>query len=172
MVILQIFYVFLIIGVMSFGGGYSMISFIQNLVVVKHGWLSVHEFTDMIAISQATPGPIAVNTATYTGFKIGGIGGAAVANLGLLLPALVIVITISKILAKNSENIYIKSTLAGLKPMAVALIAASAITIGAENILSLYDAVILCIALFLISKLKINPIWVLLIFGVLGIFIF
>ena len=64
MVILQIFYVFLIIGVMSFGGGYSMISFIQNLVVVKHGWLSVHEFTDMIAISQAPPGPIAVNTAT------------------------------------------------------------------------------------------------------------
>ena len=171
MVILQIFYVFLIIGLMSFGGGYGMISFIQNLVVVKYGWLSMSEFTDMIAISQTTPGPIAVNTATYTVYKLGGIWGAASANLGLLLPALVIVITISAILAKNSDNIYVKSTLAGLKPMATALIVASSITIGMENIISLYNAVILCIALFLISYLKINPIWVLLAFGILGILI-
>lgn len=169
MVILQIFYVFFTIGIMSFGGGYSMISFIQNLVVVKYGWLSVHEFTDMIAISQATPGPIAVNTATYTGYKVGGILGATVANLGLLLPALVIVIAVSAILAKNSDNIYVKSTLTGLKPMAVALIVASSITIGVENITSFYNVIIMVIALFLISYLKINPIWVLIIFGVLGI---
>ncbi|MGI5825281.1 MAG: chromate transporter [Bacillota bacterium] len=171
MIILQILYVFTVIGIMSFGGGYGMISFIQNLVVVKYGWLSMSEFTDMIAISQTTPGPIAVNTATYTGYKLGGVLGAAVANLGLLLPALVIVIAVSKILAKNSDNIYVKSTLSGLKPMAVALIVASAITIGMENIVSLYNAVIMCVALFLISYLKINPIWVLLAFGILGILI-
>lgn len=171
MVLLKIFLVFIVIGLMSFGGGYSMISFIQNIVVAKYGWLTISEFTDMIAISQATPGPVAVNTATYTGFKIGGFAGAALANIGLLLPALVIVIAISAILAKNSENIYVKSALAGLKPTAVALIIASAITIGMENIVSLYNAVILCISLFMISYLKINPIYVLIFFGVLGVFL-
>ncbi len=171
MVLWQIFYVFIIIGFMSFGGGYGMISFIQNLVVAKYGWLSMGEFTDMIAISQTTPGPIAVNTATYTGYKLGGVLGAAIANLGLLLPALLIVIAVSAILAKNHDNIYVKSTLSGLKPMATALIVASAVTIGMENIVSLYNAVICCVSLFLISYVKINPIWVLLFFGVLGIFL-
>lgn len=172
MILLQVFYTFIIIGLMSFGGGYSMISFIQNIVVTKHGWLSIGEFTDMIAISQATPGPIAVNTATYTGYKLAGVPGAALANLGLLLPALIIVIAIATILMHNRDNIYIKSALAGLKPMAVALIIASAITIGMENITSLYNAVIMCAALFMISYLKLNPIWVLVGFGILGIFVF
>lgn len=172
MIYLQVFYTFILIGLMSFGGGYSMISFIQNIVVTKHGWLSVGEFTDMIAISQATPGPIAVNTATYTGYKLAGIPGATLANLGLLLPALVIVLAVAAILARNHDNIYIQSAMTGLKPMAVALIIASAITIGMENITSLYNAVIMCIALFLISYLKLNPIWVLVGFGIIGILVF
>ena len=172
MILLQVFYTFILIGLMSFGGGYSMISFIQNIVVTKHGWLSIGEFTDMIAISQATPGPIAVNTATYTGYKLAGVPGAALANLGLLIPALIIVIAVAAILARNRDNIYVKSALAGLKPMAVALIIASAVTIGIENIVSLYNAVICCVAVFMMSYLKWNPIWVLVGFGILGIFVF
>ena len=135
--LMQIFFTFIIIGLMSFGGGYSMLSFIQNLVVTKYGWITIGEYTDMIAISQATPGPIAVNIATYTGYKVGGVAGAALANIGLLIPALIIVIIICIIMSKSSENIYVQSTLEGLKPAAVALIVASAITIGMENIVSL-----------------------------------
>lgn len=172
MVLVRIFFTFIIIGLMSFGGGYSMLSFIQNLVVTEYGWITIGEYTDMIAISQATPGPIAVNIATYTGYKVGGLGGAALANIGLLIPALVIVITICIIMSKKGDNIYIQSALNGLKPAAAALIIASAITIGAENIVSLYNALICCVSLFLVSYLKVNPIYVLLFFGIVGIFVF
>ena len=88
MIYLQLFLSFLQIGLFSFGGGYAAMPLVQGQVVTAHGWLSMSEFTDLITISQMTPGPIAVNSATFVGIKIAGIPGALIATLGCILPAL------------------------------------------------------------------------------------
>ena len=88
MIYLQLFLSFLQIGLFSFGGGYAAMPLVQGQVVTAHGWLSMSEFTDLITISQMTPGPIAVNSATFVGIKIAGIPGALIATLGCILPSL------------------------------------------------------------------------------------
>ena len=91
MIYLQLFLSFLQIGMFSFGGGYAAMPLIQGQVVTTHGWLTMSEFTDLITISQITPGPIAVNSATFVGLKIAGIPGAVVATVGCILPSCIIV---------------------------------------------------------------------------------
>ncbi len=171
MMVFRLFYTFIIIGLFSFGGGYGMVSFIQKEVVIKHTWITATEFSDMIAISQATPGPLAVNTATYTGFKVAGIPGAFAATIGLALPAFVLVIGIVLFIRKNKESLLLDHAMRGLKPLTVALILGSSFLLGVENILSIRDGIFCLIALFLTSYLKVNPILVIVAFGLLGVFI-
>lgn len=171
LLLLKLFLVFVFIGILNFGGGYAMVSFIQNQVVDIHGWISLQEYTDMLAISQATPGPIAVNTATYTGFKIGGIPGALIATLGLVVPAYFIIICLMYLLKKNSDNRLFQQVISGVKPMVVALIAGSAISLGFENINSLYEAGLFGLAFLLLWRFKINPIALISVFGAWGIFV-
>ena len=97
MIYLQLFLSFLQIGAFSFGGGYAAMPLIQNQVVDLHHWLSLSEFTDLVTISQMTPGPIAVNSATFVGIKIAGIPGAIVATLVCILPACIIVTNIARL---------------------------------------------------------------------------
>ncbi len=170
MLAVQLFFTFILVGAFSFGGGYAMISFIQNQVVNVHTWISNQEFIDMIAISQSTPGPIAVNTATYTGYKILGFPGAVIATVALMIPAFFIIITIYHLLKKNGEDPLMQNAIKGIKPMTVALIIGSSITLGFEAIVSWYDLFLALTALLLTSKFKANPILVIFIFGLLGIF--
>ena len=100
MIYLELFLSFLQIGALSFGGGYAAMPLIQNQVVSIHGWLTMKEFTDLVTISQMTPGPIAINSATFVGIKIAGIGGAAVATLGCILPSCIIVTLIARLYLK------------------------------------------------------------------------
>ena len=100
MIYLQLFYSFLKIGMFSFGGGYAAMPLIQEQIVTQHGWLGMSEFTDLITISQMTPGPIAINSATFVGIKIAGIGGALAATAGCVLPSCVIVTIIAKLYSK------------------------------------------------------------------------
>ena len=100
MIYLQLFWSFLQIGRFSFGGGYAAIPLIQGQIVERHGWLSMPEFTDLITISQMTPGPIAINSATFVGIKSAGVQGAAVATLSCILPSCIIVTLIAKIYLK------------------------------------------------------------------------
>lgn len=170
MLAIQLFFTFILVGAFSFGGGYAMISFIQNQVVNVHTWISNQEFIDMIAISQSTPGPIAVNTATYTGYKILGFPGAVLATIALIIPAFFIIITIYHLLEKNGEDPLMQNAIKGIKPMTVALIIGSSITLGFEAIVSWYDLFLALTALLLTSKFKLNPILVIFIFGLLGVF--
>ncbi len=170
MILWQLFLTFVLIGVLNFGGGYAMVSFIQNQVVDIHGWLTVQEYTDMLAISQATPGPIAVNTATYTGFKIGGFTGAALATLGLVIPAYFIILGLMYILQHNKDNLLLQQAISGIRPMVIALIAGSAITLGLENVTTLYELALFAIALLLLRRFRLNPIILISVFGVWGIF--
>ena len=100
MICLELFWCFLKVGLFSFGGGYASMPLIQEQVVSSHGWLSMGEFTDLVTISQMTPGPIAINSATFVGIKIAGIPGALAATTGCILPACVIVMLIAKLYLK------------------------------------------------------------------------
>ena len=105
MIYIQLFYTFFIIGLFTFGGGYAMLSLIQNEVVVNHNWITAGEFTDMVAISQMTPGPIGINSATYVGYAVSGnILGSLTATFAVCLPSFLIILAICRIYAKFKES--------------------------------------------------------------------
>lgn len=131
MLYLTLFLEFLKIGLFTFGGGYAMIPLIRE-VVLKHGWLNEAQFLNMIGVAEVTPGPIAVNMATYVGSTQAGFLGALLCTLGVILPAFLIMLLISILLKKFMKNKYVQSALSGIKFVAIALIAASAITIFAD----------------------------------------
>ena len=131
MLLLTLFLEFLKIGLFTFGGGYAMIPLIKE-AVLKHGWLTEEQFLNMIGVSEVTPGPIAINMATYVGSTQAGILGAVLCTIGVVLPAFVIMLLISILLNKYMKNKYVQSALSGIKFVAVALIASSALTLFAD----------------------------------------
>ena len=180
MIYLQLFLSFLQIGLFSFGGGYGAMPLIQGQVVTQHGWLSMEEFTDLITISQMTPGPIAINSATFVGIKIAGIPGALVATGGCILPSCVIVTLIAKLYLKYRNMAMLQGVLNSLRPAVVAMIASAGISIlltafwGSGAAVDLLRTnwvlvVIFVICLVLLQKFKMNPIWVMVLAGVLKV---
>ena len=131
MLYLTLFLEFLKIGLFTFGGGYAMIPLIRE-AVLRHGWLDETQFLNMIGIAEVTPGPIAVNMATYVGSTQAGFLGALLCTLGVILPAFLIMLLISILLKKFMKNKFVQSALSGIKFVAIALIMASAITIFAD----------------------------------------
>ena len=131
MLYLTLFLEFLKIGLFTFGGGYAMIPLIRE-AVLKHGWLDETQFLNMIGVAEVTPGPIAVNMATYVGSTQAGFLGALLCTLGVILPAFIIMLLISILLKKFMKNRFVQAALGGIKFVAIALIMASAITIFAD----------------------------------------
>lgn len=132
-VYLQLFWVFLKIGTFAFGGGYGMIP-VMKQEVVNQGWLTEDAFLDIVGLSESTPGPIAVNMATYVGTTLAGFWGGLIATIGAILPAFLIIYFIAKIMQKFAENKYISSFLAGVKPVVVGFIVAVGITMILKNL--------------------------------------
>lgn len=184
MIYLELFWSFLQVGLFSIGGGYAAMPLIQAQVVDQHGWLSLNEFIDVITISQMTPGPIGINSATFVGIKIAGIGGALIATLGCVLPSCIIVLTLAHFYFKYQNLTAVRGVLNGLRPAVVAMIASAGLSIllnasfaGGVLPSSLADVSWIGIFLFLaafivLRKWKPNPIWVMLGCGVLGMFLF
>ena len=129
MIYIQLFLSFLQIGLFSFGGGYAAMPLIQGQVVTTHQWLSMSEFTDLITISQMTPGPIAVNSATFVGIKIAGIGGAFAATAGCIFPSCIIVTVIARLYLKYRNMDLLQGVLQSLRPAVVAMIASAGVSI-------------------------------------------
>lgn len=129
MIYLQLFCSFFKIGLLSFGGGYAAMPLIQNEVVEARHWLTMPEFTDLITISQMTPGPIALNSPTFVGFRLAGIPGALAATLGCVLPSCIIVTCIAKLYLKYQKLTVIQGILGSLRPAVVGMIAAAGISI-------------------------------------------
>ena len=129
MIYVQLFLSFLQIGLFSFGGGYAAMPLIQGQVVTTHQWLSMSEFTDLITISQMTPGPIAVNSATFVGIKIAGIGGAFAATAGCIFPSCIIVTVIARLYLKYRNMDLLQGVLQSLRPAVVAMIASAGVSI-------------------------------------------
>lgn len=119
--LLDLGFTFLLIGATAFGGGYGMIPLVRSIVVDK-GWLTVEEVSHVIAISEATPGPIAINMATYVGKIVGGFWGSLIATIMVVLPAFLILLLLAKVLKKFKENKYVAAFLNGVKPVIMALI--------------------------------------------------
>lgn len=180
MIYLQLFFSFLQVGMFSFGGGYAAMPLIQGQVVTAHKWLSMSEFTDLITISQMTPGPIAVNSATFVGIKIAGIPGALVATFGCILPSCIIVTVIAKLYLKYRNMAMLQGVLNSLRPAVVAMIASAGISIlitafwGNAAAIALAGAkwslvVIFVVCIVLLRKIKMNPIWVMVLAGVMKV---
>ena len=135
MIYLQLFYTFFKIGLFGFGGGYAMLSMIQGEVVTRYGWVSSQEFTDIVAISQMTPGPIGINAATYVGFtSTGSVWGSIIATFAVVLPSFILMLTISKFFLKYQKHPVVESVFSGLRPAVVGLLASAALVLmNVEN---------------------------------------
>ena len=136
MIYLQLFLTFLEIGAVAFGGGYAMIPLMRDNVL-SHGWLSEAEILNMIAVAESTPGPIAVNMATFVGASQGGLLGSAVATLGVVLPAFVIMLVIAALLKNFLEYKGIKAVMRCIRPCAIALILGTSVTLFMSTILGI-----------------------------------
>ncbi len=128
-VYLQLFFSFIQVGLFSIGGGYAAMPLIQNEVVTKYGWLTMNEFTDLVTIAEMTPGPIAVNAATFVGIQIGGIAGAVTATFGCILPSCFLVSCLAFVYFRYQNISVLQSVLGVLRPAVVALIAAAGLSI-------------------------------------------
>lgn len=179
MIYLQLFLSFLQVGMFSIGGGYAAMPLIQNQVVTSHNWLTMNEFTDLITIAEMTPGPIAVNSATFVGVRIAGIPGAVIATFGCILPSCLIVSILAYVYFRYKSMPGLQCVLASLRPAVVALIASAGLSIlelvvfqGKSVDLTNINwiGVVLFLAAFIVlRKWKWNPILVMCCCGIIGL---
>lgn len=183
MIYLKLFLEFFKIGLFTFGGGYAMIPLIKE-VVLKYNWLTEEQFYSFIGVCEATPGPIAVNMATYVGSIKCGFLGSLVASLGVVLPSFIIIILVITVLKKLLVSKIFKNALKGIKPVVIALVLSAGIVMFAKNLgyisisvfsfdyLSLIIFGVICVIYYgfkILFKKKINPIIIIIISGVLGV---
>lgn len=171
-ILVKVYLSFLKIGIFGFGGGYAMLPFIENQVVSVNAWITKAEFLDILGISQMTPGPVSINTATFVGYKLNGIIGGAVATLGVISFSFIAVILVSKSMQKLKNNRYIDGALAGMKPILIALIISAFVSVAKDSYHD-YKALIIGVISggLLISK-KIHPILIIIISAILGIILY
>jgi len=174
MIYWQLFLTYCKIGLFGFGGGYAMLSLIQHEVVEKHAWLSAGEFTDIVAISQMTPGPIGINSATYIGYVVtGNVFGSAIATFAVCLPSFILLLLIAKAYQKFSSNRWINYAFLGLRPVIVGLIASAALLLMNKENFTDYKSVIIFIIAFILTKyLKIHPILMIILAGLSGLILY
>ncbi len=180
MILLKLFWSFFQIGMFSIGGGMAAMPLIQNQVVDLHHWLTLTEFTDLITIAEMTPGPIAINSATFVGIRIAGFPGAVVATIGCIIPSCIIVSLLAWVYFKYKGLTVIQGVLSGLRPAVVALIASAGLSIftlavWGENgfpinpkSMNYISLLLFAAAVFTLRKWKPNPIFVMLGSGVVG----
>ena len=181
MIYLQLFLSFLQIGALSFGGGYAAMPLIKEQVVTLHDWLSMSSFTDLITIAEMTPGPIAVNSASFVGMQIAGGLGAVVATLGCILPSCIVVTLLAYVYMKYRNMSLLQGTLSSLRPAVVAMIAKAGVTIlissffidGTVNFVSQNVCVQMILffaaAMVLLRKFKVNPILAMVLCGLANV---
>ena len=169
MILLKLFVAFFKIGAFSFGGGYAMIPFIQKEIITNNSWLTVSDFMDIIGISQMTPGPVSINSATFVGFKVSGILGSIAATIGIVLTSFILVTICSKTLEKFKDSNLVKSALLGMRPILIALILQAFFDLAKESYIDIKSIIVTLIIGGLLLSRKIHPILCVLISAVLGI---
>jgi chromate transporter len=158
---LSLYAAFLKIGLFSIGGGYVMLPLIQREIIEVRGWLSLAEFLDILAVAEMTPGPVAINSATFIGYQTGGFWGAVFATAGVVTPSIVLMILAALFLKHFYENRWVQGVFSGLRPAAIALIAGAAIFVTRAAVADLTSAAFFAVALGLLLLTKLHPIVVL-----------
>lgn len=169
MIYIKLFLIFAKIGVFGFGGGMAMLPMIYQ-GAKSFGLMSASDFSNLVAISQVTPGPIAVNAATYVGYNCAGFGGAIVATLGVALPSFILVLTVCYFIIKFKNSSLIDGAFCGIRPVTVGLIMAAVIFMG-ESVFSKPEWIpsLICAAsIILVGKLKVNPVIIVIFAGLIG----
>lgn len=184
MILLELLLSFMKIGLFSFGGGYAAVPLIQNVIVESKQWIEMSEFVDLITIAEMTPGPIALNSASFVGQRIAGFPGAIVATLGCIFPSLVIVLILAKLYFKYKNLRAVQGVLSAVRPAIVSMIASAGVSI---LILALFDSdinsikmsdfryiefILFAVGLFLLRKFKLNVIYIIFGSGVVGTLIY
>ena len=184
MIYFELLWSFFQIGLFSIGGGYAAMPLIQSQVVDVHSWLTMTQFADIMTIAEMTPGPIAINSATFVGIQVAGITGAFIATLGCILPSCVIVMTLAYIYSRFRGLKMVQGALAGLRPAVVAMIASAGITLVimsfyGERVLpadlsgiNVISVIIFTIGFFVLRKWKVNPIYVMMGAGAAGVLLY
>jgi len=170
-VLLQLVVSFFTIGLAAFGGGYAVLSFLQQ-EVVRRGWMTTERFADLIAISQSTPGPIAINLATYVGYETAGVPGALLATLSVSLPGMIMITFFALFFFHFYERPAVQAVFKGLRPAVVGLIAAAAWHIGCVSIVNWPAAVIAVSCCVCIGKWKLHPLFLVAASAIAGILFF
>lgn len=180
MIYLDLLFTFFKIGAFTFGGGYAMLPLIQDEVLEK-GWLSEQALVDFIAVSESTPGPFAVNIATYIGSQTGGILGSVCATLGVVLPSFIVILIVAKCYEKFKESKVVKGCMTGLKPAVVGLIGSAVLSIAATVFVpkgfttaifadsGFYCSLVIFVIAMILAFKKKHPIWIICLSAVLGI---
>lgn len=173
MIYLQLFLSYLKIGFFGFGGGYAMISLIYNEVVVQNGWLTASELADVAAISQMTPGPIAINCATYVGYSVTGSAlGSLVATIAVCLPSLTLMMLATRFYLRLRDNRQFKGAMNGMQPMMIGLILSSALMLFGESTFIDWKSWVIFGGCFVASVRKVNPILLIILSAVVGIVLY
>ncbi len=168
----QLFYTFFFIGSLAFGGGYVMIPLIDRQIVVQLGWLTPTQFIDIVAIAEMTPGPIAVNSATFVGFQKAGVLGSVTATIGVVLPSFLIVLALALLVQRFSQSAWLKAALGGIRPVVVGLIASAVWSVGKETLVDWQSWLLAGVMFVLLIRTRIHPILLIAISGVLGVLFF
>lgn len=172
---LKLFLKFLKIGAFTFGGGYAMIPLIRREIALREGWIEDKDILDILAVSESTPGPIAVNTATFVGYRLAGPWGAAAATVGVVLPSFVIILLVAKFYQAFQSNTLVKGCMNGLRPTVVGMIGASLLSVGASafpaagGVMQWVLAAVLLAAILVAHWKKVHPILLIVGSAVVGI---
>ena len=184
MIYLELFWSFFQIGLFSIGGGYAAMPLIQTQVIDVHPWLTMTQFADIMTIAEMTPGPIAINAATFVGIRIAGLPGAVIATLGCIFPSCVIVMTLAYVYYRFRGLSMVQGVLAGLRPAVIAMIASAALSLlflavfGQRTLPSdiascdIIAAMIFIAALLILRRWKPNPLWVMTGSGIAGVILY
>ena len=180
----ELFWAFFRIGALTFGGGYAMIALLDHECVEKRQWLTADELMDITVVAESTPGPIAINSATFVGIQVAGLPGALVATLGCILPSCIIVMALAYLYYRYKGLSMVQGILSGLRPAVVAMITSAGISL---LILSLYGAQelpadlsgvdwismgIFTVAILILRRWKVNPIWIMAGAGAAGVLLY
>ena len=177
MTLWELFFSYFKIGVFTFGGGYAALPLIQEEIVQNRGWITIQEFSDLLTISQMTPGPIAINAATFVGAKVAGFPGAVLATLGSITPALIIVLALAYLYYKYKNLTAVQSVLNSLHPSIVAFIASAGVTLvlaatfpaNLQGGVDIFAIIVMILGVYILRKYKMDPIKYMMFSGVLGV---
>lgn len=174
MILIQLFIAFFQVGLLGFGGGYAILAYLKDILVHQNGWLDITGYTDLLTLSQMTPGPISINAATFVGMKMAGIPGAVVATVAFVLPTFVITLVLAAVYYKYKNLSGMQLVLSALRPAMIALIVSVAydlvgLLIDGQVIFKLG---LLALSLYMVRQKKSNPIMIMLVAGIINVVVY